>query len=161
MRNVPALSAALAVVLAGCASAPSGSASAPARTEVCKAASEQEISALFDRWNRSLQTGDPHQVVANYAERSVLLPTVSNKPRLTAAEKEDYFHHFLENRPVGKIDSRTIQIGCNTAVDVGLYTFTFGTTGTQVKARYTYTYEWDGKQWLITSHHSSAMPEKN
>jgi uncharacterized protein (TIGR02246 family) len=135
--------------------------SASARTEVCKASSEQEIAALFDRWNRSLQTGDPHQVVANYAERSVLLATVSNQPRLTPAEKEDYFKTFLQYKPAGKIDSRTIDLGCNMAVDAGLYTFTFATTGAQVKARYTYTYKWDGKQWLITSHHSSAMPEKS
>jgi uncharacterized protein (TIGR02246 family) len=161
MKIISVPAAALAVILAACASAPSEPGSAPARTEVCKPANEQEIAALFDRWNRSLQTGDPHKVVANYAERSVLLPTVSNKPRLTAAEKEDYFHHFLENKPVGKIDSRTIEIGCNSAVDAGLYTFTFGTTGARVKARYTYTYKWDGTQWLITSHHSSAMPEQN
>jgi uncharacterized protein (TIGR02246 family) len=155
------LPAAIALVLAGCVSTPSGSDPAAGRTEVCKATTEQEIGALFDRWNQSLQTGDPHKVVANYAERSILLPTVSNKPRLTAAEKEDYFHHFLEDKPVGKIDSRTVEIGCNSAVDAGLYTFTFGKTGAQVKARYTYTYKWDGRQWLITSHHSSAMPEKN
>ena len=161
MRNFFILSAATAFVLAGCTSVPSGSVSTSTHTEVCKATNEQEISALFDRWNRSLQTGDPHKVAANYAERSILLPTVSNKPRLTEAEKEDYFHHFLENKPIGKIDSRIIEIGCNSAVDAGLYTFTFGTTGAQVKARYTYTYKWDGKQWLITSHHSSAMPEKN
>jgi uncharacterized protein (TIGR02246 family) len=161
MRNISVLSATLAIVLAGCASPPSGPGSAAARTEVCKASNEQEIAALFDRWNRSLQTGDPHKVVANYAEHSVLLPTVSNKPRLTEAEKEDYFRHFLESKPAGKIDSRTIEIDCNTALDTGLYTFTFGATGTQVRARYTYTYKWDGKQWLITSHHSSAMPEKN
>jgi uncharacterized protein (TIGR02246 family) len=126
----------------------------------CKATSEQEIAALFDRWNQSLQTGDPHKVVANYAERSILLPTVSNTPRLTPAEKEDYFHHFLENRPSGKIDRRFIEIGCNSAVDAGLYTFTFAKTGKTVSARYSYTYRWDGKRWLITSHHSSAMPEK-
>ena len=156
MRTVTVLSTALAVVLSSSASAQSGT-----HTETCRATNEQEISALFDRWNRSLQTGDPHQVVANYADHSVLLPTVSNKPRLTPAEKEDYFQHFLENKPQGVINSRTIEIGCNSAVDAGLYTFTFGTTGAQVKARYTYTYKWDGKQWLITSHHSSAMPEKN
>jgi uncharacterized protein (TIGR02246 family) len=131
-----------------------------ARSETCHAASEQQISSLFDRWNRSLQTGDAKKVVANYAVRSVLLPTVSNTPRLTPAAKEDYFKHFLESKPVGKIDSRTIEIDCNTAVDAGLYTFTMG-DGSQVKARYTYTYKWDGHQWLITSHHSSAMPEKN
>ena len=129
------------------------------RTEVCKATSEQEIAALFDRWNQSLQTGDPNKVVANYAAKSVLLATVSNTPRLDAAQKEDYFKHFLENKPFGRIDSRTIEIGCTTAVDAGLYTFTFAKTGAVVKARYTYTYKWDGSQWLITSHHSSAMPE--
>jgi uncharacterized protein (TIGR02246 family) len=161
MRNKSVLLAVLAVGFAGWTSASLGSESMAAHTEVCKASNEQEISALFDRWNRSLQTGDPHKVVANYAERSILLPTVSNKPRLTAAEKEDYFHHFLENKPVGKIDLRIIEIGCNTAVDSGLYTFTYGTSGAQVKARYTFTYRWDGEQWLITTHHSSAMPEKN
>ena len=126
----------------------------------CQPVSEAEIAALFERWNQSLQTGDPAQVVANYAIDSVLLPTVSNIPRMTPEQKEDYFHHFLENQPSGRIDSRTIQLNCNTAVDVGLYTFTFAKTGTQVHARFTYTYKWDGQQWLITSHHSSAMPEK-
>ncbi|MFZ6046943.1 SgcJ/EcaC family oxidoreductase [Pseudomonas sp. CR3202] len=161
MKNSTIVPAALVLVLAGCTSGSSKLESGTGNTEVCKATSEQEISALFDRWNRSLQTGDPHKVVANYAERSILLPTVSNKPRLTPSEKEDYFHHFLANKPVGRIDWRMIEIDCNTAIDAGLYTFTFGATGTEVKARYTYTYKWDGQQWLITSHHSSAMPEKN
>ena len=161
MRNPRVLSAVLAAVLSGCATAPHEPGAAPARTEVCKATSEQEIAGLFDRWNRSLQTGDPHAVVANYAARSILLPTVSNKPRFTATEKEDYFHHFLENKPVGRIDLRMIEIDCNSAVDAGLYTFTFGSNGAEVRARYTFTYQWDGRQWLITSHHSSAMPEKN
>src|SRR4026208_1192899 len=97
--------------LTGCTSTPP--AATGARTEVCKATSEQEIAALFDRWNQSLQTGDPHKVVANYAEKSVLLPTVSNTPRLNLAQKEDYFKHFLESKPSGRIDSRTIEIGCN------------------------------------------------
>jgi uncharacterized protein (TIGR02246 family) len=144
-------------VLAGCA-APGGG--APTAPTACKNTNEQEIAALFERWNQSLQTGDPHQVVANYAEKSLLLPTVSNKPRLTAAEKEDYFQHFLEKRPSGKIDMRFIELGCNSAVDAGLYTFTFARTGEVVHARYTYTYRWDGARWMITSHHSSGMPEK-
>ncbi len=131
-----------------------------ARSENCHAINEKEIASLFDRWNDSLQTGDPKKVVANYATKSVLLPTVSNTPRLTPEAKEDYFEHFLQKKPVGKIDSRTIEIDCNTAIDTGLYTFTLG-DGSQVKARYTFTYKWNGKTWLITSHHSSAMPEKN
>lgn len=147
--------------LVGCASNQVASTSAQgAHTERCKAISEVEIASLFDRWNQSLQTGDPHKVVANYAERSILLPTVSNTPRLTQAEKEDYFHHFLENRPSGKIDLRSVELGCNTAVDAGLYTFTFATTAASVSGRYSFTYRWNGSEWLITSHHSSAMPEQ-
>jgi uncharacterized protein (TIGR02246 family) len=151
----------LIAALFGCATnSGTSSNTQESRTESCKATSEQEIAALFDRWNESLQTGDPHKVTANYAERSILLATVSNKPRRTQEEKEDYFHHFLEDRPSGKIDMRSIELGCNSAVDAGLYTFTFAKTGAMVKARYTYTYRWNGTQWLITSHHSSAMPEK-
>lgn len=154
-----------AAVLAGACSretpkASEASASPTPRSEVCVTATEPEIRALFDRWNSTLQTGDSRKVVANYAEKSILLPTLSNIPRLTAAEKVDYFDHFLAKKPVGRIDSGTIEIGCNTAVDAGLYTFTFGTSDPPVKARYTYTYKWDGTYWLITSHHSSGMPEK-
>jgi len=151
---------AVAVALAGCASdqgRPAGASVAGA--EICRETNEPEIAALFERWNRSLLTGDPQQVAANYAERSILLPTMSNKPRLTPAEKEDYFRHFLEKRPSGRIDMRFIEIGCNTAVDAGLYTFTFAETGEEVSGRYSFTYRWNGSEWLITSHHSSVMPE--
>jgi uncharacterized protein (TIGR02246 family) len=151
---------ATALLASACVVTPSPTSQPSMHTEVCVAASEQQIAALFDRWNDSLQTGDPHRVAANYAIDSILLPTVSNKPRISPEEKEDYFRHFLENKPSGRIDMRRIQVNCNTAVDAGLYTFTFATTGAQVKARYSYTYKWDGTQWLITSHHSSAMPEK-
>lgn len=162
MKSLALIALAGCVLVVGCASnSGTPSASYSTRTEVCKVPTEQEVAALFDRWNQSLLTGDPHKVVANYAERSILLPTVSNKPRLTPAEKEDYFHHFLENRPSGKIDLRFVELGCNSAVDAGLYTFTFARTGAVVNGRYSYTYRWDGSKWLITSHHSSAMPEKN
>ena len=147
-------------VVAGTLVAATAATGAFARSEECRATSDKEIAALFDRWNASLETGDPKAVVANYAANSILLPTVSNKPRLTAEEKEGYFEHFLERKPVGVIDSRFIEIDCNTALDAGLYTFMFA-DGSDVKARYTYTYRWNGEQWLITSHHSSAMPEKN
>ena len=156
MNSLTLIAVAGFIALAGSAS----NAAQATRTESCKATTEQEIASLFDRWNQSLQTGDPRKVVANYAERSILLPTVSNKPRLTPAEKEDYFRYFLQNRPSGKIDQRFLEIDCNTAVDAGLYTFTFAKTGAVVSGRYSYTYRWDGSKWLITSHHSSAMPEK-
>jgi uncharacterized protein (TIGR02246 family) len=151
----------ISLLIAGCATPASNrNQNAKSCTENSISPTEEEIASLFDRWNRSLQSGDPRQVVANYAERSILLPTLSNRPRLTRTEKEDYFHHFLENQPSGEIIMRQIQICCDMAVDTGLYTFHFAKTGEEFKARYSFTYRWDGKQWLIISHHSSAMPEK-
>jgi uncharacterized protein (TIGR02246 family) len=158
-RILASFSIAAALGLAGCANSPTPSGTALPPTS-CAPISEQQVASLFDGWNASLATGDPHKVVARYATQSILLPTVSNKPRLTPAEKEDYFEHFLQNGPSGKIDLRFVRLGCNMALDAGLYTFTFAKTGAVVKARYSYTYEYIGGQWLITSHHSSAMPEK-
>ncbi len=147
------------VLVAGCVTHQQPTVPSAAQVVHCKVASESEISALFDRWNQSLQTGDPLNVVANYAEHSTLLPTVSNEPRWTPVEKEGYFRHFLKNLPSGKIDVRLIEIGCDMAVDSGLYTFTFAETGEVVRGRYSFTYRWDGSKWLIVSHHSSVMPE--
>lgn len=124
----------------------------------CVKADNEIIEKLFDQWNASLNTGDAKEVAKNYTSDSVLLPTLSDKVRLTDDERIDYFEHFLEKKPTGKIDSRKIMIGCNKAVDTGLYTFTFS-DNTSVKARYTFTYVWDGLNWKISSHHSSAMPE--
>jgi uncharacterized protein (TIGR02246 family) len=134
--------------------------SLPAHEEHCHSASKKEINSLFDRWNQTLQSGDPQQVVKNYAESSILLPTLSNKVRLTMDEKLDYFEHFLAKKPVGKIEVSDVELDCNTAFDAGIYNFTFG-DGSVARARYTYTYKWFPKQkeWLITSHHSSLMPE--
>ncbi len=132
---------------------------AQTETASCAKSDPAQISALFDRWNRSLATLDPDKVVANYAQDAVLLPTVSNKPRTNHAEIRDYFVHFLEKKPQGRIDRRVLKIGCNVAQDVGLYTFRFK-DGSEVSARYSYVYEYRDGQWLIAHHHSSAMPEK-
>lgn len=124
----------------------------------CHVPTKAKVAALFDRWNKSLLTGDPAKVVANYAPDAVLLPTLSKKVRYTQKEREDYFRGFLKKKPVGHIDSHTIRTGCNEALDTGTYTFTFG-DGSKAAARYTFTYGWNGKNWVITSHHSSAMPQ--
>ncbi len=60
------------------------------RLKNLKRSSKKEIASLFDRWNTSLKSGDPDQVVKNYAKNSILLGTLSNKPRLTVAEKDIY-----------------------------------------------------------------------
>ena len=157
-RRITAL-ALPAIALMAIAAPPVEAKAVKAHTEACHATSDAEIARQFDRWNSALATLDPDKVVARYAPESILLPTVSNTPRTTPELRKDYFTMFLKDKPQGVIDSRLIQIGCNSAIDAGIYTFTFG-DGRKVQARYTFTYGWNGKDWLITSHHSSAMPEQ-
>lgn len=128
-------------------------------TQTCTAVDEKQIAGLFDRWNASLKTLDPSRVVANYTTDAVLLATVQNQPRLTQDDRLNYFTKFLKMAPEGTINSRNIKIGCNTASDVGTYTFKMK-DGSQVAARYSYIYSHQNGEWLISHHHSSAMPEK-
>ncbi|MDO3445640.1 SgcJ/EcaC family oxidoreductase [Agrobacterium sp. V1] len=132
----------------------------PAVAEECAPITKPQVKQLFDRWNASLATLNPEKVVDNYASDAVLLPTLSNKPRLTQEERKEYFVDFLKKHPHGEIDSRSIKLGCNEALDTGIYTFTLK-DGSKVPARYTFTYEFKDDKWLISSHHSSAMPEKH
>lgn len=128
----------------------------------CDTPTSAQIAKLFDQWNASLQTLDPSKVVANYDKDAVLLPTLSNQMRDEPVEIRDYFVHFLQKNPVGRIDSRDIRVGCNLAVDTGLYTFTLQDKEGKkqdVAARYTFVYGKSNDKWLIVSHHSSAMPE--
>jgi uncharacterized protein (TIGR02246 family) len=126
--------------------------------------SKKEVTALFEGWNATLQTGDPEKVADRYAKDAVLLPTVSNKVRTDRAGIVDYFEHFLQNKPVGKKVQTIVKVlDSNSAIDTGVYEFTLTDheTGEKkvVEARYTYEYEKRDGEWKIVNHHSSAMPE--
>jgi len=117
------------------------------------------IRALFDRWNRSLMSGDPEKVVECYAPDAVLLPTFSAGPCLTQAERRGYFEHFMRKKPRGRIDESHVRIFGDIAVDSGLYSFVLA-DGRITRARYTFVYRRDGNGgWKIIEHHSSALPE--
>jgi uncharacterized protein (TIGR02246 family) len=124
---------------------------------------EAEIAALFDKWNVTLRTGSPHDMANLYAEDGILLPTVSNQVRSNRSEIAEYFVHFQALKPRGTINEQYIEVlDRNTAVSSGVYTFDIVREGRAdyVVARYSYIYEKVGNDWLIVSHHSSAMPQQ-
>lgn len=150
---------AFSVVLSACASqgAHPDAAAAPS----CHRIDAQGVDALFERWNNALTSGSAEAVVDLYAERSILLPTKSAINRITREGKIAYFTKFQADKPSGKIDTSMKFLDCNVAINAGDYTFTYQDPIAPTPARYTFTYGWDeaSQQWLITSHHSSVVPE--
>jgi len=136
---------------------------APDATEKCEPVTETGVARLFDEWNAALVNGTVKDVADKYWDKgSVLLATLEDEPLATRESKEKYFTDFKAKKPSGKINERLIELGCNTATDAGIYTFTLDSTDppSKVVARYTYTYTFDPKlkQWKITTHHSSKLP---
>ena len=123
----------------------------------CVKTDQVQIAALFDDWNTALKSGNATTVAARYSSDAVLLPTLSDRVRTDDEGRIAYFNDFLKKKPEGSIDSRTLYIGCNMAIDTGLYTFQFE-NHPAAKARYTFTYAFLDDKWLITSHHSSLVP---
>jgi uncharacterized protein (TIGR02246 family) len=139
------------------------SAEAKVSRMTCTTASPAQISGLFDKFNAAWATKNPATVTSLFTKNAVLLATVSNKPRVTPAEVEDYFVGFLKKDPVGVIDTSTIRMGCNDISRVGTWTVTVTNhdTGARVplKARYSFIYKMENGQWKIDHLHSSLMPE--
>jgi len=131
-----------------------------AETAVCAPATQRLAEELFERWNEALGSGDARRVSECYTDDAVLLPTVSNLPRLSRREIQDYFERFLRKQPLGKVDQRNVRFGCNKITDAGIYTFRIINAGKAkyVPARYTFVYENRDGRWLIAHHHSSLMP---
>ncbi|MFM2080011.1 MAG: hypothetical protein RLZZ219_693 [Cyanobacteriota bacterium] len=131
-----------------------------AETAACEPISRAEVVALFERWNGALASGDPATVAALYSDDALLLPTLSSEPRSSPGAITDYFKGFLALAPRGRIDSRTIQLGCDSAVDAGTYSFTLNGAEPpgRVQARYTFVYARRDGEWRIVHHHSSLQP---
>ena len=122
------------------------------------------VDKLFTQFNDSWATKNPDKVTALFAADAVLLATVSNAPRTDHAGIRDYFVKFLKGSPVGTINSSTVKSGCNWALRAGTWTvvLTDAATGakTDVRARYSFLYQYERGEWKIEHLHSSMMPEK-
>eukprot|EP00804_Cyclotella_cryptica_P007255 CCRYP_017858-RA/>CCRYP_017858-RA protein AED:0.04 eAED:0.04 QI:277/1/1/1/1/0.75/4/1480/212 len=66
---------------------------------------ESEVRGLFELWNSALATGDSRIVASRYTKSPVLLPTVSDQPRMNYDSVKDYFDTFLLKKPQGTTSS--------------------------------------------------------
>ena len=152
----------LGLTVAGLALGLSSAAQA-AQAPDCEPVDTALVQAQFKRFTDAWATGDAKKVAGLFADDAVLLATVSNTFRTTPAEIEDYFVHFLQNKPVARIDESAIRLGCDAAARFGTWTIdlTEPTTGAKsaVPARFTFIYRFEEGEWVIDHLHSSKMPE--
>lgn len=130
----------------------------------CAMATPAALDAQFEAFQNAWASKNPDTVTALFDTDAVLLATVANSPRTDHAGIRDYFDKFLKNSPVGRIDTSTIKSGCNWAARVGTWTVTLTDPAngakSDVKARYSFLYQFQRGQWRIEHLHSSMMPEK-
>jgi uncharacterized protein (TIGR02246 family) len=148
-----------AIVLAATMISAPASARAPMK---CPAVSTAAVEAQFGKFQAAWATGNPDTVTALFAKDAVLLATLSNTQRTTHPEIREYFVEFLKKKPVGTIDTSTVKIDCRTASRVGNWTvkLTDPATGkvSDVAARYSFVYKYEGGKWMIDHLHSSVRP---
>jgi uncharacterized protein (TIGR02246 family) len=136
--------------------------SAEARTMHCAPVNRAAIDQQFSRFNQALLSRDADKVTALFAPDAVLLPTLSDEMRTTRAGIRDYFVHFLEKSPDGRVDKSETKIGCNEASRMGNWSIEVTDPKTHEKstvhARFTFIYRYSGGRWWIEHLHSSLMP---
>ena len=117
----------------------------------------------FDTWNEALKSRDAELISSLYTDNATFLPTISPELKAGIAGEKDYFIHFMEKEPIGKIIEDVIQpIDDNIYVHCGMYDFTLDSKNGRevVKARFTFIWmkDEDGN-WQIMHHHSSLKPK--
>jgi len=123
----------------------------------------QTVSSNFTRWNEALLSKDPKKVAELYTEDATFLPTVSPEFKFGQKETEDYFKHFLQKDPDGKVVAEKVQtLSPSSYLHSGLYNFELGPKDDRqiVEARFTFLWvQNDVGQWKIAHHHSSVKPK--
>ncbi len=122
---------------------------------------EASIKMAYNDWVKAVTGGSPDPVLKLYDGKAVLLPTFGPKPLVGHAQLREYFIKFtaLPKLSVATNES-IIRIFGDTAVNSGLYTFSYEKEGkiVTVPARFSFTYRKEGDKWKIVDHHSSVVP---
>ena len=142
--------------------APAQAKSARGTNPACHRLTPAQLDQQFAEFNASWATKSPDAVAALFDDDAVLLATIASVPRTDSAGIRDYFVKFLKGSPVGRIDTSTIKSGCNWALRMGTWTVIMTDPGTgaktDVKARYTFLYQFEDGKWRIEHLHSSVLP---
>lgn len=126
---------------------------------------EDDVRALFQKWNEALRTKSSEEVAKRYAQKAVLVPTTtSDTPRTSPQAIKEFYEFFLLSQPQVKQVQSFVTVQNHWCKDVGVLEYTLGNPemGQErrtVKERYSLLYVWEGGEWKIAYHHSSVFAE--
>jgi hypothetical protein len=138
---------------------------AEAAQEQQRLAEQRSVNAATTQWLATVTSGRPNaapEVTKLYAPDAILVGTVSEQVRDTPLEIRDYFNYFTQLPRLSVSGYRPfIRVYGAMAINSGYYTFSYEKEGhtNVVPARYTFVYRKVKGDWIITEHHSSALPK--
>jgi uncharacterized protein (TIGR02246 family) len=147
--------AAIAVLLAACAAAPSFAEQGQDDEQA------RQVRAATEEWISTFNTRNAERITALYAPDAVLWGTVSKTIRTTRDEILEYFIESATRRPNLRmfLGEQHVRLYGDIATNSGYYTSRNPVDGQEVviPMRFTFMYRREGERWMIVNHHSSRF----
>lgn len=121
----------------------------------------KSIEAITQQWASALSSNNPQEVANIYEPGAILYATFQNQLDTPDGIK-GYFAKLMKHNDLAvKFTSKNIRMFGETALNSGLYTFSYMEKGKliQIPARFTLVFTHSKEGWKIVEHHSSVLPE--
>lgn len=120
-----------------------------------------ELDSVITDWKNAVEGGDAKAIMALYDKNAIMISTFVQKPLVGSEAILGYYKKVLTNPDVRVVieEEHPRKFG-DMAVNTGRYTLSYTQEGEDiiVPARFSFTYQLQGKKWIIVDHHSSAVP---
>lgn len=129
---------------------------APEAAPACESLADAASAEVIGRITAALQSRHPDHVTRLFAADAAVKGFASPVIRNDYAGIRDYFLYFLQYEPTLTFEGRTIETGCNFAIDTGTYVWTLKPRGAEatekhaIPMRYRMTFERVGTTWQIS-----------
>lgn len=120
-----------------------------------------DVDSAIMEWKEAVEGGDANAIVALYDKNAIMISTFVQAPITTRAGLLGYYKKVVANPDVRvEIEEEHPRKFGNMAVNTGRYTLSYTQEGEEVivPARFSFTYQLQGKKWVIVDQHSSAVP---
>lgn len=123
--------------------------------------SAESVAKATASWATALSARDPQKITLLYDNKAYLYATYQN---MIDNQKgiENYFKKLMQHQNLAvTFNKENIRLYGETAINSGLYTFSYDENGKHVAipARFTFVYTLTPTGWMIVEHHSSVLPD--